>query len=59
MQVAVCYSINYCAAYGQHLAVTGNCAELGCWDTHKALRLAWQAGNNWQALLELQIPKQR
>ena len=41
--------VNFKTNYGEELAVVGSIAQLGNWDTSKALKMKWTDGHNWVA----------
>ncbi|WIA40937.1 hypothetical protein OEZ86_004592 [Tetradesmus obliquus] len=53
------FSLSYGCSFGQHVAVTGSSAQLGCWDPLKAVPLTWHAGDTWKGRLHLPIPSDR
>ena len=49
------FRIKYDTQIGESLAIIGSLNELGLWKQNKALKMEWNEGNIWKALLSLNI----
>ena len=49
----IVFQMNYATKMGEEIGLVGSIKELGLWDKNNMIRMNWNEGNNWKAIIDV------
>ena len=49
----IVFQMNYATKMGEEIGLIGSIKELGLWDKNNMIRMNWNEGNNWKAIIDV------